>query len=324
MPSRVPPHKGSPAQASGYHRFAMAALASAGRDGLRVSDLELRSSEPSYTSLTLQRLAQAGYAPSQLYFVLGSDAFADIVQWHDYPALLRPQSLRGGRAPRTTAGKAAQRDAVAGGPDARTTRPDTRWGGPRRSGWSRQRPATSLRRGSGTGSPPRNRPPICCRKWLAPISSAMGSTALRHPVSFLHDSTHARPSGADPADHSRDGRTRRRSMSSSWICARAARSPTISWSVSGRSTRQVQAIVDAIEKRLRSIDARPDAHRGVRQRAMGADGLLRRHRPHLHAGHPGALRPGAPLGQRDAHRDPHHRGGGPTSRRIAGLRNRSG
>ncbi|MCY4121519.1 MAG: nicotinate-nucleotide adenylyltransferase [Acidobacteria bacterium] len=89
MPSRVPPHKGAPARASGYHRFAMAALASAGRDGLRVSDLELRSSEPSYTSLTLQRLAQAGYAPSQLFFVVGSDAFADIVQWHDYPALLR-------------------------------------------------------------------------------------------------------------------------------------------------------------------------------------------------------------------------------------------
>ncbi len=89
MPSRVPPHKGAPTRASACHRFAMVALASLGREGLRVSDLELRSSEPSYTSLTLQRLARGGYAPSQIFFILGSDAFAEIVHWHDYPALLR-------------------------------------------------------------------------------------------------------------------------------------------------------------------------------------------------------------------------------------------
>ncbi len=89
MPSRRPPHKTSPARTSGYHRFAMAALASSVHAGLRVSDLELRSSEPSYTSLTLQRLAQAGHAPSRLFFILGSDAFAEIAHWHDYPALLR-------------------------------------------------------------------------------------------------------------------------------------------------------------------------------------------------------------------------------------------
>ncbi len=89
MPSRVPPHKASPARTSCHHRFAMAALAASGRPGLRVSDLELRSSEPSYTSLTLQRLARAGYAPSQLFFILGSDAFAEIAHWHDYPEILR-------------------------------------------------------------------------------------------------------------------------------------------------------------------------------------------------------------------------------------------
>jgi len=88
MPSRLTPHKASSARASCYHRFAMAALASCGRTGLRVSDLELRSSAPSYTSLTLQRLARIGYAPSQLFFVLGSDAFAEITHWHDYPAIL--------------------------------------------------------------------------------------------------------------------------------------------------------------------------------------------------------------------------------------------
>lgn len=89
MPARVPPHKASAARTSCHHRFAMAALAVAGRPGLRVSDLELRSSGPSYTSLTLQRLASAGYDPSRIFFILGSDAFAEIAHWHDYPALLR-------------------------------------------------------------------------------------------------------------------------------------------------------------------------------------------------------------------------------------------
>lgn len=88
IPSGTQPHKASPARVSGYHRFAMAALASAEREGLRVSDLELRSPEPSYTSLTLQRFAREGYAPSQLFFVLGSDAFSQIAHWHDYPAVL--------------------------------------------------------------------------------------------------------------------------------------------------------------------------------------------------------------------------------------------
>lgn len=88
MPSRVPPHKTSPVPTSGYHRFAMAALASSERERLRVSDLELRSAAPSYTSRTLRQLARAGYAPSQIFFILGSDAFAEITHWHDYPALL--------------------------------------------------------------------------------------------------------------------------------------------------------------------------------------------------------------------------------------------
>ena len=89
MPSRMPPHKTAPARTSGYHRFAMAALASCGQPTLRVSDLELRLAAPSYTSRTLEQLARAGYAPSQIFFILGSDAFADIAHWHDYPALLQ-------------------------------------------------------------------------------------------------------------------------------------------------------------------------------------------------------------------------------------------
>ena len=88
MPSREPPHKASSAPASSDHRLAMTSLAVSVHEALRASDLELRSAAPSYTSLTLQRLAQDGYDASQLFFILGADAFADIARWHDYPGLL--------------------------------------------------------------------------------------------------------------------------------------------------------------------------------------------------------------------------------------------
>ncbi len=89
MPSREPPHKPPADQASGADRLAMAALAVQGHDALSASDFELRAPGPSYTSVTLGRLAdEEGHDPARLFFVLGSDAFLDIVQWHDYPALL--------------------------------------------------------------------------------------------------------------------------------------------------------------------------------------------------------------------------------------------
>lgn len=88
MPSREPPHKASSGQVSSDHRLAMTSLAVSQHQELRASDLELRSSAPSYTSRTLKRLARDGYDPSQLFFILGSDAFADIAQWYDYPDLL--------------------------------------------------------------------------------------------------------------------------------------------------------------------------------------------------------------------------------------------
>jgi nicotinate-nucleotide adenylyltransferase len=85
--SNVPPHRPQPF-ASSYHRFAMAALAVSGRPGWRASDLELRSPTPSYTTLTLRRFHERGYAPNELFFILGADAFADIGGWRDYPAIL--------------------------------------------------------------------------------------------------------------------------------------------------------------------------------------------------------------------------------------------
>ena len=88
LPSLTPPHRTDQPRASAFHRFAMAALAVSGLDGLVISDLELRAEGPSYTSLTLQHLHRSGTAAGQLYFILGSDAFVEVKTWHDYPALL--------------------------------------------------------------------------------------------------------------------------------------------------------------------------------------------------------------------------------------------
>jgi nicotinate-nucleotide adenylyltransferase len=87
MTANVPPHRRQP-RASSYHRFAMVSLAVAGRPGWRASDLELRFELPSYTSSTLQRFRERGYAPQELFFVLGADAFSEIEGWHDYPAIM--------------------------------------------------------------------------------------------------------------------------------------------------------------------------------------------------------------------------------------------
>jgi nicotinate-nucleotide adenylyltransferase len=87
VPSSMPPHRPQP-YASSFHRFAMVSLAVTGRAGWRVSDLELRDESQSYTSATLQKFHERGYKASELYFIVGSDAFADIMSWMNYPLIL--------------------------------------------------------------------------------------------------------------------------------------------------------------------------------------------------------------------------------------------
>ena len=88
MPSRTPPHRSTEPRASVFHRFAMVALAAAER-GMCVSDLEVRRDGPSYTAQTLEALQREGIAPSDLFFITGTDAFADVATWHDYPRILQ-------------------------------------------------------------------------------------------------------------------------------------------------------------------------------------------------------------------------------------------
>jgi nicotinate-nucleotide adenylyltransferase len=88
VPSYDPPHRPTDPLASGFHRFALVSLAIQGDDSLHVSDMELRRTGPSYTADTLRAFASEGCKPSQLFFILGSDAFAEIATWREFPAVL--------------------------------------------------------------------------------------------------------------------------------------------------------------------------------------------------------------------------------------------
>jgi nicotinate-nucleotide adenylyltransferase len=88
LPSRVPPHRTLQPSASPFHRFAMAALAVNGVEGVEASDVELSAPGPSYTASTLERFQTAGVRPWQIFFILGADAFAEIESWNRYPRVL--------------------------------------------------------------------------------------------------------------------------------------------------------------------------------------------------------------------------------------------
>ena len=88
MPVRVPPHRTHGPSASTFHRFAMAALAVDEMPDASVSDAELRADGPSYTASTLERLAAGGLQRSEMFFITGADAFAEIETWYRYPEVL--------------------------------------------------------------------------------------------------------------------------------------------------------------------------------------------------------------------------------------------
>jgi nicotinate-nucleotide adenylyltransferase len=88
VPSGLSPHRASDARALAADRLAMVTLAAQGLPHLASSDLEIGIDAPSYTALTLARLHDRGYDRTQLFFIVGADAFAEIATWYDYPSVL--------------------------------------------------------------------------------------------------------------------------------------------------------------------------------------------------------------------------------------------
>jgi len=87
VPSAQPPHKPLQPVAPARHRCAMAESAVAGVEGLGVLDLELRREGPSYSLLTVREVLAANPG-AEVLFLIGADAFQEIVTWHRYAELL--------------------------------------------------------------------------------------------------------------------------------------------------------------------------------------------------------------------------------------------
>ena len=80
IPNAIPPHKQRQTTASYAHRLAMVELAAAGDERFRASRLE-EGQEKSYSILTIERVRRELGPGSELYFLIGADAFSEIETW---------------------------------------------------------------------------------------------------------------------------------------------------------------------------------------------------------------------------------------------------
>ena len=104
IPSHIPPHRPDPVGAPSEQRYEMARLVASNHRGWSASRIELDREGSSYTYDTLVELTLAGPALSdrdasrgdvpreskgtQIFFITGADAFAEIATWSRYPAVL--------------------------------------------------------------------------------------------------------------------------------------------------------------------------------------------------------------------------------------------
>ena len=88
VPAALPPHKVPGDVAASVDRLNMLNLALGSDSGLKVSNVELNRSGPSYTIDTVQHFKQTLPAESRLFLIMGLDAFLEIDTWKSYRELL--------------------------------------------------------------------------------------------------------------------------------------------------------------------------------------------------------------------------------------------
>jgi nicotinate-nucleotide adenylyltransferase len=88
IPAALPPHKIPVELADAADRMQMLNLALEDVSGLRLSDVEIKRSGPSYTIDTVQYLRQVLPDQSRIYLIVGIDAFLEIDTWKSYNELL--------------------------------------------------------------------------------------------------------------------------------------------------------------------------------------------------------------------------------------------
>ena len=87
VPAAHPPHK--PEAGTPYEdRLRMVQLACQGEPSFEASDIESANGK-SYSIDTIERLRQRLASGDQLYFIIGTDAFAEILSWHRAADVIR-------------------------------------------------------------------------------------------------------------------------------------------------------------------------------------------------------------------------------------------
>lgn len=99
MPAMVQPFKLHAQIADGDHRYAMLLAAVSGNPYFSVSRKELDSQEISYTIKTLKNCKEEYGADTELYFIIGTDAFLSMEKWYAAEELLRGFSFVIGTRP---------------------------------------------------------------------------------------------------------------------------------------------------------------------------------------------------------------------------------
>ena len=92
IPAGEPWRKADREITSSEHRLAMLQHAVVDNDGFGISDIELRRAGPTYTADTLEALA-AERLDDEFFFIAGSDALADMPNWHDPERIVRHATL---------------------------------------------------------------------------------------------------------------------------------------------------------------------------------------------------------------------------------------
>ena len=89
VPSARPPHKVGQVITSPEHRYLMVVLATITNPYFRVSRVELERVGPSYAVDTLRYFREFWGDESEIYFITGADAFAQISRWNNPEELFR-------------------------------------------------------------------------------------------------------------------------------------------------------------------------------------------------------------------------------------------
>jgi len=88
VPNNQSPLKNNRPQASNVHRLNMLDLATNEIGKFEVSDFEIKLKGPSYTVETARHFKKKTEKTTELYFILGEDAFVSIHKWKDAKMLL--------------------------------------------------------------------------------------------------------------------------------------------------------------------------------------------------------------------------------------------